>query len=185
MSGWQLSWVALLAVVVDSNWPGGMCFRWPLIQVEGALCQCFLSRFWVSKLHPKILQRHHKFWKPRYDFALYWSKTNWGKYVSLHVAIASDGCNVIGRHIFLGQKLEAKIVILVSVHCNAHRLPSASYYTAADLYSVMYETAKALSCNCGNVLLFHRYHRLAWRYIMHQPTTKTKGRQLQRACKTR
>jgi len=36
----------------------------------------FLSRFWVSKWHPKILQWHPKLWKPRrYGFALYWSKT--------------------------------------------------------------------------------------------------------------
>ena len=37
----------------------------------------FLSRFWVSKWHPKILKWHPKFWKPRYGFALYWSKTIW------------------------------------------------------------------------------------------------------------
>jgi len=40
--------------------------------------------------------------------------------------------------------LEAKIVSLVSVHCHGHRLASASYYTVADLYSTVYETAKAL-----------------------------------------
>jgi len=44
---------------------------------------------------------------------------------------------------FLAQKLEAKIVSLVSVHCHAHRLVSACYYPAADLYSMVYETAKA------------------------------------------
>ena len=33
----------------------------------------FLSRFWVSKWQPKILQRHPKFWNSRYGFALYWS----------------------------------------------------------------------------------------------------------------
>jgi len=48
------------------------------------------------------------------------------------------------RHNFLAQKLEAKIVHLVSVHCHAHRFTLASYYTAADLYSMVYETAKAL-----------------------------------------
>jgi len=41
------------------------------------------------------------------------------------MAIATDGCNVIGRHNFLAQKLEAKIVSLVIVHCHAHRLASA------------------------------------------------------------
>ena len=89
------------------------------------------------------------------------------------MAIATDGCNVTGRHIFLAQKLEAKIVSLVSVHCHAHRLASASYYAVADLCSIMYETTKALSCNCGSVLLFHRYGRLAWRCIMHQIAIKT------------
>jgi len=54
------------------------------------------------------------------------------------------GCNVMKRHNFLAQKLEAKIVHLVSVHCHAHRFTLASYYTAADLYSMVYETAKAL-----------------------------------------
>jgi len=53
------------------------------------------------------------------------------------VAIVTDGCNVIGRHNFLAQKLEAKIVSLACVDCHAHRL-------AADLYSIVYETAKAL-----------------------------------------
>jgi len=38
----------------------------------------------------------------------------------------------------------AAIVSLVSVHCRGHRLASASYYTAADLYSMVYETVKAL-----------------------------------------
>jgi len=33
---------------------------------------------------------------------------------------------------------------LVFGHCHAHRLASASYYTTADLCSIMYETAKAL-----------------------------------------
>ena len=36
------------------------------------------------------------------------------------MAIATDGCNVIGRHNFLAQKLEAEIVSLVSAHCRAH-----------------------------------------------------------------
>ena len=125
----------------------------------------FLSRFWVSKWHPKILQWHPKSWKPWYGFALCWSETIWGKYVFLHGAIATDGCNVIGRHNFLAQKLEAKIVSLVSVHCHAHRCASACYYTAADLYSMVYEAAKALYCNYGSVLLFHRCDRLAWRCI--------------------
>ena len=60
------------------------------------------------------------------------------------MAFATDSCNVIGRHNFLAQKLEAKIVSLVSVHCHAHRF-GLNYYTAADLYSMVYETAKALT----------------------------------------
>jgi len=99
----------------------------------------------LSKWHPKILPRHPKFWKPKYVFALHWNKTIWGKHVFLHVVIATDGCNVIGRHNFLAQKLEAKIVSMVSVYCHAHRLASACYYTAADLYSTVYETAKAFA----------------------------------------
>jgi len=99
----------------------------------------------VSKWHPKILQWHPKFWKPRYVFALHRSKTIWGKHVFLRVAIATDICNVIGRHNFLAQKLKAKIVSMVSVHCHEYRLASACYYTAADLYSMAYDTAKALA----------------------------------------
>jgi len=108
------------------------------------LGQCFLSRFWVSTWLSIILQWHPKFWKPRYGFAFYWSKTISGKHVFLHMTFATDGCNVIGWHIFLAQKLEAKIVSLVSVRCHAHSLASASYYTATDFYSMVYETAKAL-----------------------------------------
>jgi len=67
---------------------------------------------------PKDLQLQPKFWKIR--FALYWSETIWGKHVFLHVGIAT-GCNVIGRRNFLAQKLEAKTVSLVCVHCYEHR----------------------------------------------------------------
>jgi len=60
------------------------------------------------------------------------------------MAIATDGCNVIGWHIFLAQKLEAKIVSWVFVRCHKRRLALASYYTATDLYGMVYETTKAL-----------------------------------------
>ena len=116
----------------------------------------------MSKWHPTILQWHPKFWKPRYGVVLYWSKTIWRKHVFLHVAIATEGCNAIGRHNFLVQKLEAKIVRIVSMHCHAHRLASASYYIATELYSMVYETAKGFKGNYGSVLLFHRCDRLAW-----------------------
>ena len=81
------------------------------------------------------------------------------------MAIATDGCNVTDRHNFLAQKLDAKIVRMVSVHCHEHRLVSACYYVAADMYSLVYETAKALSCNYRSVLMFHRCGRLPWRCI--------------------
>ena len=118
------------------------------------------------------------------------------------MVIATDGCNVMDRHNFLSQKLEAKILSFVSVNtgadpgerlerspplkptkvtlftmiwynsensirnktwlqniteivtptlpagsalvCIVMRTASASYYTAADLDSMGYETAKAL-----------------------------------------
>ena len=109
--------------------------------------------------------------KPRYGFPLYWSKTIWGKHVFLHVTIATDVCNVTGRLNFLAQKLEAKIVSSVTVHCHAHRLALDSYYTAAHLYSMVYETAKAFYCNYGSVLLFWRCDRLS--LAMHQTEDKT------------
>ena len=143
----------------------------------------FLSRFWVSKWHPKILQWHPKFWTPRYGFALYWSKTIWDKHIFLHVAVATDGCNVIGRHNFLAQKLEAKIVSLASLHCHVHRFASASYYTAADFYSMVYATAKAFLMQLWKCFTVSPLQSSC--LAMHQTTMKTKGRQLQRACKTR
>jgi len=60
------------------------------------------------------------------------------------VVIATDGCNAMGRHNFLAQKLEAKIIIMVYVLCHAHRLASACYSTAIDWYSMVYATAEAL-----------------------------------------
>jgi len=60
------------------------------------------------------------------------------------VAIATDSCNVISRHNFLAQKLEEEIVRMVPVHCHSHRFALASYCIAADLYSMVCETAKTL-----------------------------------------
>jgi len=60
------------------------------------------------------------------------------------VAVATNGCNVIGWHNFLAQNLEAEIVRMVSVNCYAHRYALASYYIDADLYSRVCETAKTL-----------------------------------------
>jgi len=93
------------------------------------------------------------------------------------MAIATDGSSIIGRLSFLAQKLEAKIVSWVTVHCHAHRLVLASYYTAAEL------------CvrNCKNILMQIWKCFLTLRLAglaMHQTTMKTKGWQLQRACKT-
>jgi len=66
--------------------------------------------------------------------------------------------------IFVGRKLEAKIISRLYVHCHAHRLDSACYYTAADLYSMVYETAKALSMQLWKCFTFCRCDQLAWRY---------------------
>ena len=60
------------------------------------------------------------------------------------MAIATDGCNVIGRHNFAAQKLKVKIVSLVYVHSHVYRFALASCYSAAELYSLVYETVKAL-----------------------------------------
>jgi len=99
------------------------------------------------------------------------------------VAIATDGCNVIGQHNFLVQKLKAKIVSLVSVHCHAHRLASASYNTAADLYSMVCETAK--HCNTIMTECFTVSPLPSPCLAMHETIIKTQGRRLQRSCKTR
>ena len=68
--------------------------------------------------------------------------------------MATGGCKVIRRHNFLAQKLEGNMVSMVSVHCHVHRLASASHYTSVGLFSMVYETAKALSCNYGSVYCF-------------------------------
>ena len=86
-----------------------------------------------------------------------------------------------GRHKSLAQKLEAEIVRMVYVHCHAHRLASASFCTAANLYSVRKcESTLMQLWKCSTVLPL-RSACLA----MHQTTMKTKDRQLQRACRTR
>jgi len=97
------------------------------------------------------------------------------------VAIATDGYNLISRHNFLAQNLEAKIVSMVSVHCHGHCLASACYFPDADLYSMVYETESAITqlWKCFTVFPL-RSACLA----MYQTTMKTKGRQLQRAYKT-
>ena len=140
----------------------------------------FLSRFWLSKWPPKILQWHLKFWKSRYGFALNWSKTIWDKHAFLHVAIATWDA-MKGRHNSLAQKLEAEIVRMVYVHCHAHSLASACFCTAANLYSVRKcESTLMQLWKCSTVSPL-RSACLA----MHQTTMKTKDRQLQRACRTR
>jgi len=76
------------------------------------------------------------------------------------------------------------VCVLVAVHCHAHRLDPFCYFPAADLYSIVYETAKAfhtiievLSCFTVTISLPND--------ASDNCTMKTEGRQLQRACKTR
>jgi len=58
--------------------------------------------------------------------------------------LQQTSANVTGPHNFLAQKLEAKAESMIFVHCHAHRLGSACYFSTADLYGMAYETAKAL-----------------------------------------
>ena len=58
--------------------------------------------------------------------------------------VIATAAAMIGRHNSLSQKLEAKIIRMVSLHCHAHRLASPCCCTAADLYSMVDATAKAL-----------------------------------------
>jgi len=82
---------------------------------------------------------------------------------------------------FLSQKLEAKIVSLVFVHCHAHRFGLSLCCRRFVQYGVR---------NCESTLM------QLWKCFtvsplrsaclpMHQTTMKTKDRQLQCACKTR
>jgi len=50
------------------------------------------------------------------------------------MAIATDGCNVTGRHNVEAQKLETRIKVWYL--CIVMRTTSDSYYTAADFYSM-------------------------------------------------
>jgi len=104
-----------------------------------------------------------------------------GKHVFLHVAIAT-GCSVSDRHNSLAWMLEAEIVTMVYVYCYAHRLASACCYTAADLYSMGYENVKALQCNNGTLLLFHRCDRLTGDA---SDCIEDKRSAVQRACEAR
>ena len=69
------------------------------------------------------------------------------------------------------------------MHCRGHRLASASYYNAADFYSkVRQHFAKKILqlWKCFTVSPLRSACQ-----VMHQATTRTKGRQLQRAFKAR
>jgi len=82
------------------------------------------------------------------------------------------------------QQMDA-IVSLVSVHCRGHHLASVSYYTAADFYSTVYKTAKTLCKKALQLLKCFTVSLLRSTCLAMHQTTKTKGRQLQRAFKTR
>ena len=109
----------------------------------------FLSRLWVSKLNPKILQWHPKFSKPRrYGFALYWNKTICGQHVFLHMAISTVTA-MIGQHISLAQKLEVEITrryLCIVMH-------TASLRPVAILPQIctVYENVKVLQWKCFTV----------------------------------
>jgi len=85
------------------------------------------------------------------------------------MAIATDGCNVIGRHNFQAQKLEAKIVSLVSVHSHAHHLSLLLYCCRFVQYGIR---------NCESTLM-HLWKRFTVKpfrsacLAMHQTTMKT------------
>jgi len=144
--------------------------------------QCFFSRFWVSKLHHKILQWHPKFWKRRYGFALYWSKTIWDKHVFLNLAIATHSCNVTGRQ-FSGTKVGSEnckfgICALSCASPCFGLLLSCSRFVQYGVWNR--ESTLMQLWKCFNVSPL-RSACLA----MHQTTMKTKGQRLQRTCKTR
>jgi len=85
------------------------------------------------------------------------------------VATATDGCNVIGRHNFLAQKLEAKIVSLVSVHSHAYRF-GLLLYCRRFVHGVR---------NCASILmqLWKRFTVSPFQsacLAMHQITIKTR-----------
>ena len=140
-----------------------------------------LSRFWVYKRHPNILQWHPKFWKPRYDFALYWSKTIWGKHIFLHLATATDGCN--RSTLFFGAEIgreNCKCGI-----CALHCAPRCFGLFLCCRRFVQYGVRKCESTLMQLWKCFTVSPIRAACLAMYQTTMKVKGRQLQRACKTR
>ena len=144
--------------------------------------QCFFKSFWVSKWHPKILQWHPKFWKPRYGFALYWSKTNWDKHVFLHVDIATDGCNVIGRQ-FSGAEAGSENCKFGICALSCAPLPFGLL-----LYCPRFVQYGVRNCESTLMQIWKCFTVSPLRsacLAMHQTTMKTKGQQLQRASKTR
>jgi len=102
----------------------------------------------------------------------------WGKHAFLHMAIATDNCNVIGRHHFLAQNLEAKIVSLVS--CALSRSPPRFFLSLYSRRLVQYGVRK--HCSYRSALLFHRCDRLIWECIRLQWSQEVGSKGV---CKTR
>jgi len=138
----------------------------------------FFSRLWVSKWHPKILQWHPKFWNLDLVLTCIEVKRIEESMFSCTWLLQQTAANIRN---FLSQKLEAKIVSLVFVHCHAHRFGLSLCCRRFVQYGVR---------NCESTLM------QLWKCFtvsplrsaclpMHQTTMKTKDRQLQCACKTR
>jgi len=96
----------------------------------------------------------------------------------MHMAIATDGWNVMGWHNFLVLKLEAKIVSLVSVHSHAH------HFTIQLQICTVWDTKLRKHFNAIVEVFSVSLFRSAC-LVMHQTTMKTKGWQLQHAYKAR
>ena len=121
----------------------------------------------MSKWHPNILQWHPKFWKPRYGFALYWSKTIWGKHVFVHVTTATDGCSWKLGVCALSWAPPGFGLLLYCRRFVQYGVQNCEN-TSLQLWKCFTVSPLQLAC-----------------LAMHQTTIRIKGRQLQRAFKTR
>jgi len=87
-----------------------------------------------------------------------------GESIYMAGLLVKSGCNVLGWHMFLSQKLEAKIVSLVSVHC--HTMRTASLRPLTILPQVCTVWCAKLRKHFNAIMeVFHRCDRLAWQCI--------------------
>jgi len=141
----------------------------------------FLSRFWVSQWHPKILQWHPKFWKPKYGYALKWNDLRKACFP------ARGYCN--GRmQCYRPTQFSGTEFGNENCKYGICALSSAPPRFGLSLTCRRFVQYGVRNCESNILQLWKCFTVSPLRsacLAMIATTMKTKGRQLQRACKTR